>query len=218
MLTVFGWKLVSRGWITCHFVGVEILLRISSGNWNIKYVNLSFSSRLLDLVIFNTHLISFHCFAVFILSSLQIYRIAMLYHKEEESSFLALFLDSAVSLICCAMVLASSIFITLGFIIWCGLMNERFPSCQTADGQNITKPDVLIQTAGFYNGMGVAQFGSWGIFATFAVLSSLAILKLVNNHQLRNLRVSMYLERQRLVNEDSFHNFPEPVIRQENMD
>lgn len=155
---------------------------------------------------------------VFLLSSVQIYRIAMLYHKEEESSFLALFLDSAVSLICCCMVLASSIFITLGFIIWCGLMNERFPSCETADGQNITKPDVMIKTIGFYNEMGVAQFGSWGIFATFAVLSSLAILKLVNNHQLRNLRVSMYLERQRLVNDDAFHNFPESVSRQDNMD
>jgi hypothetical protein len=43
-------------------------------------------------------------------------------------------------------------------------------------------------------------------------LSTFAILKLVNNHQLRNLRVSMYLERQRLVNEDNFReNLTDPV-------
>lgn len=111
------------------------------------------------------------------------------------------------------MVLASAIFITLGFIVWCGLMNERFPSCEIADGQNITKPEEKIRTNGFFNGMGLAQFGSWGSFATFAVLSTFAILKLVNNHQLRNLRVSMYLERQRLVNEESFRdNFSEPPV------
>ena len=42
-------------------------------------------------------------------------------------------------------------------------------------------------------------------------LSTFAILKLVNNHQLRNLRVSMYLERQRLVNEDNFRELTDPV-------
>lgn len=109
------------------------------------------------------------------------------------------------------MVLAAAIFITLGFIVWCGLMNERFPSCETADGQNITKSEVKIRTRGFYNEMGLAQFGGWALFATFAVLSTFAILKLINNHQLRNLRVSMYNERQRLVNEENFReNFSEP--------
>jgi hypothetical protein len=143
----------------------------------------------------------------------------MLYRKEEESTFLALFLDSFISIICCTMVLASAIFITLGFIVWCGLMNERFPSCETADGQNITKSEVKIRTNGFYNEIGLAQFGAWGSFATFAVLATFAILKLVNNHQLRNLRVSMYLERQRLVNDENFlGNFSESVVRQENMD
>lgn len=63
-------------------------------------------------------------------------------------------------------VLTSAIFITLGFIIWCGLMNERFPSCETADGQNITKPEMNIKTHGFYTQMGVSQFGGWSSFAT----------------------------------------------------
>lgn len=148
---------------------------------------------------------------IFIVSGIQIYRLALLYHKEEESSFLGLFMDSFLSIINCAMVLAAAIFITLGFIIWCGLMNERFPSCETADGQNITKTELNIHTRGFYNEMGLAQFGGWALFATFSVLSTFAILKLINNHQLRNLRVSMYLERQRLVNEENFReNLTEP--------
>lgn len=90
-------------------------------------------------------------------------------------------------------------------------MNERFPSCDLADGQNITKTEVNVKTKGFYNEMGLAQFGGWALFATFAVLSTFAILKLINNHQLRNMRVSMYIERQRLVNEESFReNFSDP--------
>lgn len=132
-------------------------------------------------------------FFIFIVSGAQIYRLTKLYHKEEESSFLGLFLDAFFALIICTMVLSSAIFITLGFIRWCGLMNERFPTCNTADGQNITKSEVKIKTNGFYTQMGVAQFGGWSSFATWVGLSTFAILKLVNNHQLRNLRVSMYL-------------------------
>lgn len=143
-------------------------------------------------------------FFIFVLSIVQIYRLTKLYHKEEDSSFLGLFLDASCSLLSCAMVLSSAILITLGFIRWCGLMNERFPSCDTADGQNITKTEVKIRTNGFYTQMGVSQFGGWSSFATWVGLSTFAILKLINNHQLRNLRVSMYLERQRLVNEDNF--------------
>lgn len=127
-----------------------------------------------------------------------------MYHKEEESTFLGLFTDSLLSLISCAMILGCSIVITLGFIRWCGLMNARFPSCAIADGQNITKSDVQINTKGFYTEMGVSQFGGWALFATCVGLSTFSVLKLVNNHQLRNLRVSMFQERSRLVNEDNF--------------
>lgn len=52
--------------------------------------------------------------------------------------------------------------------------------------------------------MGTAQFGAWGSFAACVGLSVFALLKLINNHQMRNMKVSMYLERQRLVNEDAF--------------
>ncbi|KAG5670583.1 hypothetical protein PVAND_000835 [Polypedilum vanderplanki] len=190
-------------------------LLFSVGNWREDdgLLDISWSSKF--YCVFPT----FSGCLILILSGLQIYRLTMLYRKEEESSFLALFVDSFVSIICCTMVLASAIFITLGFIVWCGLMNERFPSCETADGQNITKSEVKIRTNGFYNEIGLAQFGAWATFAVFAVLSTFAILKLINNHQLRNLRVSMYLERQRLVNEENFlGNFSEPVSRQENMD
>lgn len=141
---------------------------------------------------------------ILILSVAQIYRLTRLYHKDEESSFLGLFMDALLCLVSCAMLLTSAIFITLGFIVWCGLMNQRFPSCDTADGQNITKPEVNIRTTGFYTQMGVSQFGGWSSFAAYVGLSTFAILKLASNHQLRNLRVSMYLERQRLVNEDNF--------------
>lgn len=208
----------------CNFVKNDIFafsghcLLFSGGNWQESdgLLNISWASK-------------FYCFFpifsgifVFVLSCVQIYRLTRLYHKEEEEEFLGLFMDAVFSLISCTMVLTSAIFITLGFIVWCGIMvscdkcqlnisviisllkAERFPSCDTADGQNITKTDVKIKTNGFYTQMGVSQFGGWSSFATWVGLSTFAILKLVNNHQLRNLRVSMYLERQRLVNEDNF--------------
>lgn len=60
--------------------------------------------------------------------------------------------------------------------------------------------------------MGIAQFGAWSSFAASVGLTVFALLKLVNDHQIRNMRASMYLERQRLVNEDSFRHdgFSEP--------
>lgn len=160
---------------------------------------------------------------IFILSGCQIVRLVKIYKSTDdqdgEESFLALFLDSFTSLIACASALMSAIFITLGFIVWCGLMNERFPTCDVADGQNITKTDININTKGFYMHMGVAQFGGWSCFAVFVGLSTFALLKLINNHQLRNLRVTMYLERQRLVNEDNFRaNLSDPPNSDEGSD
>lgn len=43
----------------------------------------------------------------------------------------------------------------------------------------------------------------WGSFATWVGLSVFAILKLCRYHQLENLRVSMYRERQRLICENA---------------
>lgn len=45
------------------------------------------------------------------------------------------------------------------------------------------------------------QFGAWGSFAISVGVGVIALLKLINNHQVRNIKVSMYLERQRLVNQ-----------------
>ncbi|XP_053698064.1 transmembrane protein 179 [Sabethes cyaneus] len=141
---------------------------------------------------------------LFFISGIQIYRFAYLVYRELESSFLALFFDVVFSVSLCIMTIISAIMITLGFIAWCGEMTERFPSCAIADGQNITNPELNVQTSGFYIELGTVQFGAWASFATWVGLSVFALLKLINNHQLRNMKVSMYIERQRLVNEDVY--------------
>lgn len=139
-------------------------------------------------------------FVLFFVSLIQIYRLTLIIRNESESSFFALFMDCFISIILCALVVLAAIMITLGFIVWCSDMTQRFPSCDIADGQNITQ-EVNINTSGFYNEMGTAQFGAWSSFAIWVGLSMFALLKLINNHQLNNMRVSMYLERQRLVND-----------------
>lgn len=78
-------------------------------------------------------------------------------YKEEESSFLGLFLDVMVGIIMLTMSVISAIMITLGFIVWCSDMTERFPSCEIAAGQNITREEEKIDTSGFYVEMGTAQ-------------------------------------------------------------
>lgn len=130
-------------------------------------------------------------------------RLSRLAVKQEEPSFLGLFVAVTVSATLFLFTILSAINITLGFIVWCSNMTQRFPSCELAAGQNITKADQLIHTQGFYVEMGVAQFGAWGSFACCVVLSVIALLKLIANHQMRNMKVSMYLQRhQRLMHED----------------
>lgn len=82
----------------------------------------------------------------------------------------------------------------------------QFFRCETSAGQNITKEQDHINTSGFYFQMGIAQFGAWSSFAVSVGLTVFALLKLVSDHQLRNMKASMYLERQRLVNDDSFRD------------
>lgn len=77
-------------------------------------------------------------------------------------------------------------------------------SCETAAGQNITKQEDHIKTSNFYFQMGIAQFAAWSSFAASVGLTVFALLKLVSDHQIRNMKASMYLERQRLVNDDAF--------------
>lgn len=52
----------------------------------------------------------------------------------------------------------------------------------------------------------IFQFGAWGSFAIWVGLSVFSLLKLISNHQMNNMKVSMYLERQRLMNEDVFRD------------
>jgi len=138
---------------------------------------------------------------LFTVSLLQIYRLTRMIRNQLEPSFFGLFMDCFVTINFCALVVIAAIMITLGFIVWCANMTERFPSCETADGQNITKSNNKIITSGFFIEMGTAQFGAWGSFAVWVGLAMFALLKLINNHQVTNMRVSMYLERQRLVND-----------------
>lgn len=73
-----------------------------------------------------------------------------------------------------------------------------------AAGQNITEEKENVNTSGFYIEMGTAQFGAWGSFAGCVGLTVFACLKLISDHQMRNMKVSMFLERQRLVNDDTY--------------
>ncbi|XP_055679640.1 transmembrane protein 179 [Lutzomyia longipalpis] len=140
---------------------------------------------------------------ILMISMIQIYRFVRLSVKQEEASFLGLFLDVFFGFLLCLMTIVSAMIITMGFMDWCSDITLRFPSCEIAAGQNIIKEDQKIDTSGFYVQMGTAQFGAWGAFATCVVISVAALLKLINNHEMTNMRVSMYLERQRLVNEDA---------------
>ncbi|XP_053954770.1 transmembrane protein 179 [Anastrepha obliqua] len=135
----------------------------------------------------------------FLISTVQIYRYSRM---KDEASFLSLFIDVVLGIWMLAFSILSAVMITLGFIVWCDGMTERFPSCETAAGQNIIHGDQdQIDTSGFYIEMGTAQFGAWGAFAISVGIGVIAILKLIHNHQVRNIKVSMYLERQRLVNQ-----------------
>ncbi|XP_067628324.1 transmembrane protein 179 [Eurosta solidaginis] len=136
---------------------------------------------------------------LFLVSTMQIYRFARM---NDEASFLSLFVDVVLGIWMLASSILSAIMITLGFIVWCDGMTERFPSCETAAGQNIIHGDQdKIDTSGFYIEMGTAQFGAWGAFAISVGVGVIALLKLIQNHQVRNIKVSMYLERQRVVNQ-----------------
>lgn len=77
-----------------------------------------------------------------------------------------------------------------------------FCRCEIAAGQNITT-DPNIDTSYFYVEVGTAQFGAWSSFAIWVGLSLFALIKLISNHQMINMKYSMYLERQRLMQHSS---------------
>lgn len=52
------------------------------------------------------------------------------------------------------------------------------------------------------------QFGAWASFATWVGLAVFSTLKVCRYHQLENIQVSMYRERQRLVNDSGSPSAP----------
>lgn len=74
--------------------------------------------------------------------------------------------------------------------------------CDLAAGNAIDLADG-IDTSGFPIEMGTAQFGAWASWACWVGLTVFAVLKLCRYHQLENMRVSMYRERQRLINSNN---------------
>ncbi|XP_034940046.1 transmembrane protein 179 [Chelonus insularis] len=135
---------------------------------------------------------------LFLTSIYQIYRLSMFMYRGEDSSFLSAFLDVVSSVFLTLITLIAAVFITLGFMNWCQCMIKRFPSCDLAAGNDIDKVDH-IDTSGFYIELGVAQFGAWSSLSIWVGLSVFAVLKLLKYHQLENMKVSMYRERQRLM-------------------
>ncbi|XP_075983021.1 transmembrane protein 179-like [Anticarsia gemmatalis] len=137
---------------------------------------------------------------MFIVCCVQIYRLSMFMYKGVDSSFLSAFLEAVGCAVLCGFAVSAAVMVTLGFITWCDNIVERFPSCEDATGQDIDKDDG-ISTAGFYIEIGTAQFGAWAAFTTWVGLAVFSTLKVCRYHQLENIQVSMYRERQRLVNE-----------------
>ncbi|CAD1477074.1 unnamed protein product [Heterotrigona itama] len=131
-------------------------------------------------------------------SAIQIYRLSILMYRGEDSSFLSAFIDVVSSIFLTTITLIAAIIITLGFMTWCQCMTKRFPSCELAAGNDIDKADD-IDTSGFHIELGAVQFGTWFSLSVWVGLSVFAVLKLLRYHQLENMKVSMYRERQRLI-------------------
>ncbi|KYQ58422.1 hypothetical protein ALC60_02586 [Trachymyrmex zeteki] len=133
-----------------------------------------------------------------ITSTIQIYRLSLFMYRGEDSSFLSAFVDVVTSIVLTTVTLIAAIIVTLGFMTWCQCMTKRFPSCELAAGNDIDKADG-IDTSGFHIELGAAQFGIWSSLSIWVGLSVFAVLKLLRYHQLENMKVSMYRERQRLI-------------------
>uniref|UniRef100_A0A0A9Y7G5 Transmembrane protein 179 n=1 Tax=Lygus hesperus TaxID=30085 RepID=A0A0A9Y7G5_LYGHE len=135
-----------------------------------------------------------------LISGIQIYRMARYIYQGTDSNFLSAFVDVVGCFCLCGMSVVAAVLITFGFIVWCNNMTMRFPSCDMASGQDIDKQDG-IDTSNFYIELGTAQFGAWASMACWVGLSVFALLKMCQQHQIRNMRASMFRERQRLINE-----------------
>ncbi|CAG9789562.1 unnamed protein product [Diatraea saccharalis] len=145
---------------------------------------------------------------MFLVCLVQIYRMSLFLYRGQDSSFLSAFVEAVGCVALCAFVVTAAVVVTLGFMTWCTNIVQRFPSCEDAAGQDIDKVDK-ISTNGFYMEIGMAQFGAWGLFATCVGLAVFSTLKVCRYHQLQNIQVSMYRERQRLVHEGDAPAQPE---------
>ncbi|XP_026332824.1 transmembrane protein 179 [Hyposmocoma kahamanoa] len=139
---------------------------------------------------------------MFIVCCVQIYRLSMLRYKGEDSSFLSAFIEAVGCTLLCGLAVSAAVLVTLGFMSWCEKITERFPSCEDAAGQEIDTVDK-ISTNGFFIEIGTVQFAVWASFATWVGLAVFSTLKVCRYHQLENIQVSMYRERQRLMNESN---------------
>lgn len=145
--------------------------------------------------------------SLFLICAAQIYRLSLLMYRSEDSSFLSAFIDVVSSVFLTTLTLIAAVMITLGFMTWCQCMTKRFQSCELAAGNDIDKEDG-IDTSGFHIELGVAQFGAWSSLSVWVGLSVFAVLKLLRYHQLENMKVSMYRERQRLIQAGSSSTQP----------
>lgn len=142
-------------------------------------------------------------------STIQIYRLSLFMYRSEDSSFLSAFVDVVTSIVLTTITLIAAIIVTLGFMTWCQCMTKRFPSCELAAGNDIDKADG-IDTSGFHIELGAAQFGIWSSLSVWVGLSVFAVLKLLRYHQVENMKVSMYRERQRLIEATTSSQQQEP--------
>ncbi|KAG6442062.1 transmembrane protein 179 [Manduca sexta] len=148
---------------------------------------------------------------MFIVCSVQIYRLSMLMYRGEDSSFLSAFIEAVGCTALCLLAVLAALMVTLGFMTWCTNIVQRFPSCEDAVGQKFDTKDE-ISTDGFYMEIGTAQFGAWAAFATWVGLAVFSTLKVCRYHQLQNIQVSMFRERQRLVNDSGSPAAPAPEL------
>ncbi|KAF6216656.1 hypothetical protein GE061_001002 [Apolygus lucorum] len=126
-----------------------------------------------------------------LVSAIQIYRMARYIVQGTDSNFLSAFVDVVGCLCLCGMSVVAAVMITFGFIVWCNNMTMRFPSCDMASGQDIDKQDG-IDTSNFYIELGTAQFGAWASMACWVGLSVFALLKMCQQHQIRNMRARTF--------------------------
>jgi len=135
---------------------------------------------------------------LFLISSVQIYRLSLLLYRGQDSTFLSAFVDVVQSTILCAMTLTAALIVTLGFDVWCRNITKRFETCEDAADNDIDKKDG-IDTSSFYIQIGTAQFGAWASWACCVGLCVFATLKLCKYHQEENMRLSMQIARERLI-------------------